>query len=180
MELALSLEKLTNEKLLHLHEIAVHLDCYRSVKDSGGPWCCELCEDLSSSRSFAAMAVNSWEKPYFLAECGLCGGTGGAFRKTTDGQCIHAFCAEWVLESTFKRGQANAVQGMFLHILHFAGFGCDNEAVIKILAHRDAMQRALIQQEYNTMYSTNLLKKLASELRGKLEVSNTKRVMFYG
>ncbi|KAK1368933.1 hypothetical protein POM88_035025 [Heracleum sosnowskyi] len=119
MELALSLEKLTNEKLLHLHEvasrnndIAVHLDCYRSVKDSGGPWCCELCEDLSSSRSFVAMAVNSWEKPYFLAECGLCGGTGGAFRKTTDGQWIHVFCAEWVLESTFKRGQANVVQGM--------------------------------------------------------------------
>lgn len=57
------------------------------------------------------------------------------------------------------------------YILHFAGFGCDTEAVIEILAHRDAMQRALIQQEYSTMYSTDLLKKLASELRGKLEVS---------
>ncbi|KAL8125233.1 uncharacterized protein LOC141720352 isoform X1 [Apium graveolens] len=93
-------------------KIAVHLDCYRSVKDSGGPWYCELCEDLSSSRSFGALSVNSWEKPYFLAECGLCGGTAGAFRKTTDGQWIHAICAEWVLESTFKRGQANPVQGM--------------------------------------------------------------------
>lgn len=70
------------------------MDCYRSVKDSTGPWYCELCEDLSSSRSFGAPVVNSWEKPYFVAECGLCGGTAGAFRKSTDGQWIHAFCAE--------------------------------------------------------------------------------------
>lgn len=49
---------------------------------------------MSSSRSFGAAAVNSWDKPYFLAECGLCGGTAGAFRKSTDGQWIHAFCAE--------------------------------------------------------------------------------------
>lgn len=93
-------------------KVAVHLDCYRSVKDSTGPWYCELCEDLSSSRSFGAPVVNSWEKPYFVAECALCGGTAGAFRKSTDGQWIHAFCAEWVLESTFKRGQANSIQGM--------------------------------------------------------------------
>ncbi|WOG97087.1 hypothetical protein DCAR_0416426 [Daucus carota subsp. sativus] len=53
----------------------------------------------------------------------------------------------------------------------FKGFGCDTEAVIKILAHRDSMQRALIQQEYNAMYSTDLLKKLVSELRGKLETA---------
>ncbi|KAK1361629.1 Histone-lysine n-methyltransferase atx1 [Heracleum sosnowskyi] len=93
-------------------KVAVHLDCYRSVKDSAGPWNCELCEELSSSRSFGAASVNSWEKPYSLAECGLCGGTAGAFRKSTDGQWIHAFCAEWILESTYKRGQANLVQGM--------------------------------------------------------------------
>ncbi|WOG97315.1 hypothetical protein DCAR_0416655 [Daucus carota subsp. sativus] len=93
-------------------KVAVHLDCYRSVKDSAGPWYCELCEEMSSSRSFGAAAVNSWDKPYFLAECGLCGGTAGAFRKSTDGQWIHAFCAEWILESTYKRGQANLVQGM--------------------------------------------------------------------
>ncbi|WOH00610.1 hypothetical protein DCAR_0519978 [Daucus carota subsp. sativus] len=92
-------------------KVAVHLDCYRCVKDSGGPWYCELCEELSS-RSCGALAVNSWEKPYFLAECGFCNGTAGAFRKSTDGQWIHAFCAEWVLESTYKRGQANPVKGM--------------------------------------------------------------------
>ena len=50
------------------------------------------------------------------------------------------------------------------------GFGCDSEAVVNIIAHRDATQRALIQQEYRTMYSEDLLKRLSSELSGKLEV----------
>ncbi|XP_076894339.1 annexin D5-like [Bidens hawaiensis] len=53
----------------------------------------------------------------------------------------------------------------------FKGFGCDNEAVIGILAHRDATQRAYIRQEYKTMYSEDLLKRLASELSGKLETA---------
>ncbi|KAL6962090.1 hypothetical protein U1Q18_037045 [Sarracenia purpurea var. burkii] len=93
-------------------KVAVHLDCYRNVKDSTGPWYCELCEDLLSSRSSSTPVVNSWEKPCFAAECGFCGGSVGAFRKSTDGQWIHAFCAEWVLESTFRRGQVNPVEGV--------------------------------------------------------------------
>ncbi|XP_061350490.1 uncharacterized protein LOC133295665 isoform X2 [Gastrolobium bilobum] len=92
-------------------KVAVHLDCYHSVKETMGPWYCELCEDLSS-RSCGASAINFWEKPYLAAECALCGGTTGAFRKTSDGQWVHAFCAEWVFESTFRRGQINAVEGM--------------------------------------------------------------------
>lgn len=51
----------------------------------------------------------------------------------------------------------------------FKGFGCDTAAVINILAHRNAMQRGLIQQEYRAMYSEDLNKRLASELRGDLE-----------
>lgn len=70
------------------------MDCYRSVGTATGPWHCELCEDLFSSRSSGALATNTWEKPYFVAECGLCGGTAGAFRKTVGGQWIHALCAE--------------------------------------------------------------------------------------
>ncbi|GMP47140.1 hypothetical protein CsSME_00015038 [Camellia sinensis var. sinensis] len=81
-------------------KVAIHLDCYRSVKDSTGPWKCELCENLLSSRSSGAQTVNSWEKPYFAAECGLCGGSAGAFRKSTDGQWVHAFCAEVKLSFT--------------------------------------------------------------------------------
>lgn len=50
------------------------------------------------------------------------------------------------------------------------GFGCDTSAVVNILAHRDSTQRALIQQEYRIMYHEELLKRLASELTGKLEV----------
>lgn len=75
-------------------QIVVHLDCYRSVRSASGPWHCELCEDLVSSRGSGAMATNSLEKPYFVAECGLCGGTAGAFRKSVGGQWIHALCAE--------------------------------------------------------------------------------------
>ncbi|XP_022768248.1 uncharacterized protein LOC111312338 [Durio zibethinus] len=93
-------------------KVAVHLDCYRNVKESTGPWCCELCEELFSSRSSGAPSLNFWEKPYPAAECGLCGGTTGAFRKSVDGQWVHAFCAEWVLESTFRRGQVNPIEGM--------------------------------------------------------------------
>ncbi|XWS23817.1 hypothetical protein CRYUN_Cryun28dG0047800 [Craigia yunnanensis] len=93
-------------------KVAVHLACYRNVKESTGPWCCELCEELFSSRSSGAPSLNFWEKPYPAAECGLCGGTTGAFRKSMDGQWVHAFCAEWILESTFRRGQVDPVEGM--------------------------------------------------------------------
>lgn len=52
----------------------------------------------------------------------------------------------------------------------WSGLGCDTAAVINILAHRNAMQRALIEQEYKTIYSEELSKRLASELRGDIEV----------
>ncbi|XP_071702488.1 uncharacterized protein [Rutidosis leptorrhynchoides] len=93
-------------------KVAVHIDCYRSVKDSTGPWYCELCEDLSSSRSRGITSVSYSEKPSLSVECCLCGCRSGAFRKSTDGQWVHAFCAEWVLESTFRRGQVNRIDVM--------------------------------------------------------------------
>lgn len=93
-------------------KVTVHIDCYRSVKDSTGPWFCELCEDLLSSRSRGVPSLGYSEKPGRVAECILCGGTTGAFRKSTDGQWVHAFCAEWVLESTFRRGQVKSIEGM--------------------------------------------------------------------
>ena len=60
--------------------------------------------------------------------------------------------------------------GTHIWFFFFPGFGCDTEAVVNILAHRDATQRALIQQEYRVMYSDDILKRLSSELSGKLEV----------
>ncbi|XP_065881563.1 uncharacterized protein [Euphorbia lathyris] len=93
-------------------KVAVHLDCYRSIKESTGPWYCELCEELSSSKCTTAASLNFLEKPYFVAECGLCPGTSGAFRRSTDGHWVHAFCAEWVFEPTFRRGQVNPVEGV--------------------------------------------------------------------
>ncbi|KAH9724561.1 Annexin [Citrus sinensis] len=53
----------------------------------------------------------------------------------------------------------------------FKGWGCDTAVVIDILAHRDATQRALIQQDYRAMYSEDLCKRLSSELSGKLEMA---------
>ncbi|XP_068663566.1 annexin D5 isoform X2 [Aristolochia californica] len=43
------------------------------------------------------------------------------------------------------------------------------KAVVNILAHRDASQRALIQQEYRAMYSADLSTRLSSELSGHLK-----------
>ncbi|KAJ6391591.1 hypothetical protein OIU77_025546 [Salix suchowensis] len=91
-------------------KVAVHLDCYRCVKESTGPWHCESCEELLSPRCPGAPA-NFWDRENG-AECGLCGGITGAFRKSTDGRWVHAFCAEWVFEPTFRRGQVNPVEGM--------------------------------------------------------------------
>ncbi|KAL0409060.1 UNVERIFIED_CONTAM: Annexin D5 [Sesamum radiatum] len=51
----------------------------------------------------------------------------------------------------------------------FKGIGCDTAIVVNILAHRDATQRSLIEQEYRTMYSTELSKRLASELSGDVK-----------
>ncbi|XP_076913711.1 annexin D5-like [Bidens hawaiensis] len=53
----------------------------------------------------------------------------------------------------------------------FKGIGCDTATVINILAHRDATQRGYIRHEYQTMYSEDILKRLSSELSGKLETA---------
>ncbi|CAN4081383.1 unnamed protein product [Withania somnifera] len=95
-------------------KVSVHLDCYRSVRSSTGPWYCELCEELLSSGVSGSQVSHLWEKekPCFVAECVLCGGTAGAFRKSNDGQWVHAFCAEWAFESTFRRGQVYPIEGL--------------------------------------------------------------------
>lgn len=52
----------------------------------------------------------------------------------------------------------------------YPGLGCDTSAVISILAHRNASQRALIENEYKVMYDEDLTKRLYSELSGHLRV----------
>ncbi|BBG94622.1 annexin 5, partial [Prunus dulcis] len=57
-----------------------------------------------------------------------------------------------------------------LHLYRaFKGFGCDTAAVINILGHRNATQRAAIQKEYHATYSEDLNKRLSSELSGQLK-----------
>lgn len=70
------------------------------MKEFAGPWYCELCEDLSLGNS-GQPSLNSWEKPNFVAECGICGGANGAYRKSSDGHWIHAFCAEVICAFIF-------------------------------------------------------------------------------
>ncbi|KQK01719.1 uncharacterized protein LOC100826983 isoform X2 [Brachypodium distachyon] len=91
---------------------AVHIDCYRNLGISTGPWKCELCEDISSEAAGSTDRLDCNETNLSLVQCGLCHGRSGAFRKAIDRQWIHAFCAEWLLETKYMRGQDNPVDGM--------------------------------------------------------------------
>ncbi|XP_034575751.1 uncharacterized protein [Setaria viridis] len=95
-------------------QAAVHIDCYRNLENSIGPWKCELCEDqdisLETPTTSDKLDCNGKKSPF--ARCGMCHGTSGAFRKTADGQWVHAFCAEWLLDTKYVRGQENPVEGM--------------------------------------------------------------------
>ncbi|VAH69062.1 unnamed protein product [Triticum turgidum subsp. durum] len=53
----------------------------------------------------------------------------------------------------------------------FKGFGCDSTTVINILAHRDAVQRGLIMQEYRAIYHQDLYHRLSTELSGNHKCS---------
>lgn len=72
--------------------------------------------------------VEFWEKFSSAAECALCGGTTGAFRKSTSGQWIHAFCAEvfsvsWVFSLTISiRHLLNDPLGKILMLFVFSPF----------------------------------------------------------
>ncbi|XP_010908665.1 uncharacterized protein [Elaeis guineensis] len=93
-------------------KVAVHLDCYHRLKNPIGSWQCELCEGMSLQPRSPRNQTDGWDRFCIVTQCGLCGGATGAFRKSTDGQWVHAFCAEWLLESRFRRGQDNLVEGM--------------------------------------------------------------------
>ncbi|RCV37225.1 hypothetical protein SETIT_8G046200v2 [Setaria italica] len=53
----------------------------------------------------------------------------------------------------------------------FQGWGTDEQAVIAILAHRDAAQRKRITLKYEEMYHESLMQRLKSELSGDFEVN---------
>ncbi|ONM29858.1 Annexin D8 [Zea mays] len=55
----------------------------------------------------------------------------------------------------------------------FQGWGTDEQAVIGILAHRDATQREQIALEYEHKYGESLVQRLQSELTGDFEVPIT-------
>jgi hypothetical protein len=59
-----------------------------------GPWKCERCQEMLSDTVISANASDCSGAISWLVHCGLCHGTLGAFRKTTKGQWVHAFCAE--------------------------------------------------------------------------------------
>ncbi|KAH7860716.1 hypothetical protein Vadar_017142 [Vaccinium darrowii] len=49
------------------------------------------------------------------------------------------------------------------------GFGTDEKTIIKILGHRNAVQRKQIRQTYEEIYQEDLIKRFESELHGDLE-----------
>ncbi|EMS45568.1 NuA3 HAT complex component NTO1 [Triticum urartu] len=93
-------------------EAAVHIDCYKYLEICIGRWKCELCEDISPEDASSSDQSDSNGTKLSLVRCALCHGTSGAFRKTIDGQWTHAFCAEWLLETKYMRGQDDPVSGM--------------------------------------------------------------------
>ncbi|MQL76261.1 hypothetical protein Taro_008647, partial [Colocasia esculenta] len=94
-------------------KVPVHLDCYRRPRNPISSWFCDVCEELqSNSRFHGHVNAYDWGKCHSEVQCGICGVGTGAFRKTVTGQWVHNFCAEWLLESTFRRGQENPVEGM--------------------------------------------------------------------
>lgn len=84
--------------------VAVHQDCYGISRNNFVGWYCQPCEALHWQ--FQGM------RPSSSVECALCGGLSGAFKRTTDDQWVHVFCAEWILENTFRRGQMELVEGL--------------------------------------------------------------------
>ncbi|KAJ1699782.1 hypothetical protein LUZ63_008294 [Rhynchospora breviuscula] len=93
-------------------KVNVHLDCYHSMKNPRGPWRCEVCEEMPQKDTSPSTNNQSGDRVRLIVRCVLCGNSSGAFRKTTDGLWVHAFCAEWMLESIFRRGQENLVEGL--------------------------------------------------------------------
>lgn len=57
-----------------------------------------------------------------------------------------------------------------MNYFYGAGWGTDEQAVIGVLAHRDATQRKQIRLTYEENYNENLIQRLQSELSGDLEV----------
>ncbi|KAH0451373.1 hypothetical protein IEQ34_018672 [Dendrobium chrysotoxum] len=66
----------------------------------------------SNTLSPGNQQLGSGEKTCSRVQCSLCSGVTGAFRKSTNGEWVHAFCAEWLLESTYKRCHQNLVGEM--------------------------------------------------------------------
>ncbi|KAL0906645.1 hypothetical protein M5K25_025157 [Dendrobium thyrsiflorum] len=52
----------------------VHLDGYRRLKDPGGPWRCEFCEDTSFQASLGNQQLGSGENTCSRVQCSSCSG----------------------------------------------------------------------------------------------------------
>jgi hypothetical protein len=75
-------------------QVNIHLDCYHSLKNPRGPWRCDVCEQIPPKETSPSSNNQLGENIRLVVRCALCGNSSGAFRKTTDGPWVHAFCAE--------------------------------------------------------------------------------------
>ncbi|GLJ40250.1 hypothetical protein SUGI_0826580 [Cryptomeria japonica] len=92
-------------------KVSVHQDCYGLSPVHSSTWYCQPCEELNW-KYHGSRFLSSQGRPGYDLECALCGGPSGAFKITTTGQWVHVFCAEWILENTFKKGQIEPIAGM--------------------------------------------------------------------
>ncbi|KAH9315362.1 hypothetical protein KI387_023989, partial [Taxus chinensis] len=96
-------------------KVAVHQDCYGLSTVHSSEWYCQPCEELNwKYQGMRIPSVVSRGRPGCDFECALCGGLSGAFKRTTKGQWVHVFCAEWILENTFRKGQIEPIVGLEL------------------------------------------------------------------
>eukprot|EP00252_Welwitschia_mirabilis_P002941 TRINITY_DN12946_c0_g1_i2.p1 TRINITY_DN12946_c0_g1~~TRINITY_DN12946_c0_g1_i2.p1 ORF type:complete len:1402 (+),score=312.18 TRINITY_DN12946_c0_g1_i2:439-4644(+) len=96
-----------------LCKVPVHRDCYGVLKNVLGGWYCEPCEAIKwQYQGIRTPTAGCRGVPGFGVECTLCGGICGAFRRSVDGRWVHVFCAEWILEGSFRKGQAEPIRGL--------------------------------------------------------------------
>jgi len=51
-----------------------------------------------------------------------------------------------------------------------AGWGTDEEGIIEVIGHRNAGQRKMIKEAYQSKYDEDLIRRFEKELSGDLEV----------
>jgi hypothetical protein len=98
--------KYPDDKLITCKDckVKVHADCYGPVESEvdSEEFRCDLCIELKS--------IEPSDRPKI--KCAVCPRSGGAYKKTTRGKWVHAFCAYWVPSCLWTDDQAINISGI--------------------------------------------------------------------